>query len=500
MAFPAYKGKSRSTDGDVLPITSPKRVIGPSYGLTRRILRLIVCLAVLLSLSAYLVLQNREHPEQSQSHVHQPSNDTNRLPPLYERFRERDRSLPHYDAYEQNRSVKYFWPAQHAHSCGWGNVLQDYVMMALLAHATGRSFVFDDYVWDPIRPNYSDWNGIVIPSLTPLSALVGGPMVGGPWPAGDGTPRAVNKHFFEKVCPNPTVIHVSDINTDQMRFTDSAVSVFSKWVEVINAVDDPCLMLHPSGNQVFEFWIFGHKHRMHTLWPRISHSPVLTSWDWSPLIHAAYTRNRHFFQRKQSRFAKLVGLPDFSGSEDPRAPIKGLLAIHVRRGDFEEHCRNLAGWRSDWNAWNAFPEFIDQFEKPDDDVALEVATDIYVEHCYPTVAQIVDKVRRVRQGSRPKHKLSHLYIMTNGPLPWIQELKAALVEDAERHQGSKWESVMSSRDLELTWEEKFVAQSLDMMVGQKAEVIIGNGWSSLTSNVAMLRMANGFPPDSVRFW
>lgn len=63
-------------------------------------------------------------------------------------------------------------------------------MMASLAHAAGRSsvtfsfssclilivprFVFDDYVWNPDGSTYSDYNGKLIPSRIPLTALVSG--------------------------------------------------------------------------------------------------------------------------------------------------------------------------------------------------------------------------------------------------------------------------------------------------------------------------------------
>ncbi|KAG6329323.1 hypothetical protein ID866_9766 [Astraeus odoratus] len=303
-------------------------------------------------------------------------------------------------------------------------------------------------------------------------------MVGGPRAPGDDTPRAVNKHFFEKVCPNPTVIRVSDVNTDDMRFSDSvpATYVFDKWVETINAVDDPCLMLDPNGNQIFEIWIFGNNNRMLTLWPFISNSLILIGWDWSPLIHAAYRRNRHFFE--QSGFSSTW---NSSVLEDLQPMIEGLLAIHVRRGDFEEHCRNLASWEAEWNAWNSFPELIDKFEKPKD-LSSEDVLDVYLQRCYPSIQQIVDKVRRVRQESLPTHDLRYLYIMTNGPSAWVEELKASLERDSRENLGLRWESVKSSRDLELTWEEKFVAQAVDMFAAQKAEVIIGNGVSSYSGN------------------
>ena len=280
------------------------------------------------------------------------------------------------------------------------------------------------------------------------------------------------------------------------------------------------------------FRLFGQKKRMLPLWPTISNSPILTLWDWSPLIHSAYSRNRHLFERfPSSRLTSLIDTLNLPGPEDPRPVIKGLLAIHLRRGDFEEHCRTLAVWGADWHAWNSFPEFIDQFEKPRD-TSEEETTNVYLDHCYPSIQQIVDKVKRVRQDSRPTHDLKYLYIMTNGATTWVEELKTALAE------GVAWESIKSSRDLDLTWEEKFVAHAMDMFVAQRAEMIIGNGvssflcfshcdvpprvvlwadsvasvegptlltrpliqWSSLTSNVVMLRMAHGFPTDSNRFW
>ncbi|KAI6008585.1 hypothetical protein EDC04DRAFT_2581965 [Pisolithus marmoratus] len=498
MAFPISR-PGKSPKSDVLPTTySPKRPRGSSYGLTRRLLRWLAALATVLALAAFFVLSHQAPPPPDLSIPE------DRLPPLYEEFRRRELNLPHYDAYEKNSSIKYFWAAQHAHSSGWGNVMQDYLMMALLAHATGRSFVFDDYIWNKNGTIYADLDGRVVPARTPLSALLGGPMVGGSMLPGDDTPRSVNKHFFERVCPNPTVVHVSDVNTYDMRFSEvmPVTDVFNTWVDTINAIDDPCVMLDPTGNQVFDNWVFGKKHRMLPFWPTISRSPVLASWDWSTLVLAAYKRNRHLFERfphPSSRFVPILDNLGLSGSDAPTSDIKGLMAIHVRRGDFEGHCRHLAEWDADWHAWNSFPEFIDKLEKPRNATSDQILK-MYIQRCYPDIQQIVDRVRHVRQESRPKHDLNYLYVMTNGPDSWVEELKSALAKDAEEHRQPKWKSVKSSQDLELTWEETFVSQGIDMYIAQRAEVIIGNGWSSLTSNSVLLRMVHGFPTDSMRFW
>ena len=63
--------------------------------------------------------------------------------------------------------------------------------------------------------------------------------------------------------------------------------------------------------------------------------------------------------------------------------------------------------------------------------------------------------------------------MTNGKAPYIANLKRALWDAAP----GEWDSISSSRDLALNWEQKFVAQAVDVLVAQRAQVLIGNGVS-----------------------
>ena len=156
--------------------------------------------------------------------------------------------------------------------------------------------------------------------------------------------------------------------------------------------------------------------------------------------------------------------------------IPGLLAIHVRRGDFKDHCVHLAKWSSDWNAFNSFPEFYDKFDRPTDGgwgETSEANIELYIRRCYPSIEQISEKVSQIQKEA--VDPLRYLYIMTNGPTPWVEELKSALAQDMS------WDHVGSSRDLKTTWEQNFVAQALDMYVAQRAQVFIGNGVSVLRS-------------------
>lgn len=103
---------------------------------------------------------------------------------------------------------------------------------------------------------------------------------------------------------------------------------------------------------------------------------------------------------------------------------------------------------------------------------------LYLERCYPSIEQIVEKVRQVR--TEAADPLRYLYIMTNGATSWVEELKTALENDIG------WDQVSSSRDLNVTWEQKFLTQALDMFVAQRAQVFIGNGVSVLLSHFQVL--------------
>lgn len=195
----------------------------------------------------------------------------------------------------------------------------------------------------------------------------------------------------------------------------------------------------------------------------MSSLPLLSHWRWSPLIYDAFEVNREFIYPPASYW--LEG-QDYRTNET----MAGLLAIHVRRGDFSAHCKYLARWNADWEAFNSFPELPDKHDQVGSNPRLSVENyRAYVDHCFPSIEQIVEKVQTVLEESQ--EPLEYIYIMTNGDNAWVKDLKLALSVLG----GCKY--IASSRDMTLTWEQKFVAQALDMLVGQRAQVFIGNGVS-----------------------
>lgn len=213
---------------------------------------------------------------------------------------------------------------------------------------------------------------------------------------------------------------------------------------------------------------FGSASRLLDIWEEYKNSPIVRGFKWSPLIHDAFDRNYRLFTSPSSLGWSFLPFR----SADPYAPIPGLLVLHVRRGDYEDHCEHLANWSSKYSGFNDFPEFPDKFLPPPGSGTNGNATDeakaIYREHCFPSIEQIVKRVEEIRETKAGKG-LKNIYVMTNGPRPWVADLKAGLKKTGH------WSKVATSRDMQLTPEQKYIAQAIDMLVGHRAQVIIGNG-------------------------
>ena len=81
-----------------------------------------------------------------------------------------------------------------------------------------------------------------------------GPTVGDPFPPGVDAPVAVVKEYFDKVCPDPTIID-SDIVTRNLPNDASAQAVLDAWVDKLHELDDhPCIEFDQQSAQIFTIW------------------------------------------------------------------------------------------------------------------------------------------------------------------------------------------------------------------------------------------------------
>ncbi|KAI0780428.1 hypothetical protein BD413DRAFT_464442 [Trametes elegans] len=413
------------------------------------------------------------------------------LPPLYAQYHRRLLALPqhHWENDHPLPEEKFFFVAGHSRSVGWGNAMQEVLLNTYLAYKAGRSFVFANYTWNDNGSQYSDYNGKKIPSQIPYSAMIRGPSTGDPFHQGKRAHRAISRDYFEKICPDKLTIHRDEVQKHLANPSNAQV-VTDAWLARLADVQDPCVESHKESGQLYDYFVFGDPVAMLEIWPSLSTSPVMTQFGWSSLVELGFDTNRELFLSAASMGELYLSSRPFTTNADRYSMIPGLMAIHVRRGDYDQHCVNLANWGSMYLAFTSFPEMIDRFDPPPRGRAKRA---LYQPRCYPNIQDIVEKVRKVRMTSAAQG-VSKLYVMTNGNRLYLEELAAALDRD------SHWDMIATSRDMVLTQEQRYVAQAVDMLVGQRAQIFIGNGFSTVTSNIVTMRMANHFPADSTRLW
>lgn len=206
---------------------------------------------------------------------------------------------------------------------------------------------------------------------------------------------------------------------------------------------------------------------MYDIWPELSTSPIITHFGWSPLVELAFDVNRDLFFSGSHLEPYLSSVP-FTTNADRYSQIPGLLVIHVPRRDHEQSCEQTsASSELDRYAFVTFPGMLDS-DSPLQGGFLHTQKNNALAHCYPSIGQILTKVRQVRRTEAGKG-LKKIYIITDGDPEFVLELKIALLQRDE------WQQVSSSRDLVLNWEQKPIAEAVDMLVGQRAQVLIGNG-------------------------
>ena len=199
--------------------------------------------------------------------------------------------------------------------------------------------------------------------------------------------------------------------------------------------------------------------RILSLWPSLSASPILSSYTWSPLVQSAVSRN----------FALLQPLsPQSLFDISSKSTLTGLVAIHLRRGDYKRHCPRLATWSSSFMGLNQFPTLPDKFYPSLYAADAKEREAYYLQHCLPTVPQIVEKLRGLRNENPG---LRRVYVLSNGWAWWLNGLKGALQKDG-------WDDLKSSLDLRLDGEQGYVAMAVDMAIAEKAEMFVGNGVSA----------------------
>ncbi|PPQ70452.1 hypothetical protein CVT24_013273 [Panaeolus cyanescens] len=454
--------------------------------------------------------------------------------------------------------VGYLRFPDHIWGHGFNNVLQEALLTSYLAYVLNRTYVFEDYTWSHLPFPYTIYDFTLRPTSIPMTAFLGGPIVGEPFPLGDldassgpaelhlnkthdedvdvgvsgwkGTrmmdTMAVSAEYFKRVCRDDEVVFVDH------GYAGDSGSASTGGLDMRGPREGL------DGVEIVDWWVwrmrqddvvgkrFFGSQRVLSLFPSYKESPVLKYFQWSPIIRHATDRVVRKMTMNGQTSEPASSLPSQTSttavalSATTPNPAPGLVAVHLRRGDYKRHCARLARWGSTYMGFNQFEGLVDRFEPQggDDDDRdeeeqvqddedrkdpQEAVKQHYLRHCLPTIPQLVKRLRKIRaehaaslsSAGAEGSPLRQVYIMTNAWPSFISSLRDALKKDG-------WSDVWSTADIEgdLTKREKGVGVGVDMALAvEKAEVFVGNGFSSLTSNIIMLRVATGFNVSSNRF-
>ncbi|KAF8519729.1 hypothetical protein BU17DRAFT_47491 [Hysterangium stoloniferum] len=421
--------------------------------------------------------------------------------PTYDQIRAFERHLPQHNlslASPEGRHGRFIRFSNEVWSYGLNNQLQDRMLHMHLAFLSNRAYVFTDVTFTENfdYKNHNDWH--------PLNTFINGPTAGGPLPpvlAAAGVPRAVTRDYFEDVCPanRRTIVKVEDIHAKYgMSHESDGLPTLENWVKELRDMPDLCVEIHPHSPHVFDFPLINSR-KILSLFSSFSTSPAVSDFTWSQTVRYAVSHNLPIItSTNSSATLGSSGHHPSSTSLSMTESLSDVLALHIRRGDFEHHCYGIAnnGWS--YNSWNQLPTLPDKYFAPH---SMQDGPELveFLRHCWPSVEEIVERVRGVKReyerlgGGR---RLRKVYVLSNAKRPWVQELKDALMGA-----GMGWEGVAGSRDLVLRdGPERMAAQATDMAIASKAAVLLGNGFSTLTANVVLFRLADGFAPETCRFW
>ncbi|KAG6865851.1 hypothetical protein C0991_011183 [Blastosporella zonata] len=207
---------------------------------------------------------------------------------------------------------------------------------------------------------------------------------------------------------------------------------------------------------------------------------------------------------------KCIVVDDWILNWDHSITDKGdsYVALHFRRGtlviitqkhpylyhpgDFESHCQSLAEHQTGFTTWATLPSLQPSIYPP----ALDTTNITSVtEHCYPSLHRIVEIIDSL---VRDKPHLRTLHVLHDGawdhPLVYAQHysLEATLTNVARARTagwvGGPMKRVTHSGQVPIWWGEADWAVMVDVELAREAEIFVGNGYSSLSTQVVALRL------------
>ncbi|KAF9268666.1 hypothetical protein L218DRAFT_917602 [Marasmius fiardii PR-910] len=323
---------------------------------------------------------------------------------------------------------------------GFNNQVQEILLFHHISLSSSRIYAYQPFVWRPRNEEL------------PLSVFLPGP-----------TRNTIPVALFDEICSPESVAHhriVGD-NNDIWRLTREILEGPDRCIEIDNWILN---------------WNYLSSSGLHKVWPGFQHYLEL-KFEWSSHIQAIVDR-AHSTLNLRSLPSKTDGEP--------------YMALHIRRGDFPDHCMGLADSGTGFTTWATLPSLHDSILPPSLDTKNKTSV---MEHCYSSLRRILDAIDR---HAIKKPHLRTLYILHDAAIDHLPvyldlwKLETALMSPARARkagwEGGPMKRIVDSSKVPIKRGENDFSVAVDVELARNAEVFIGNGYSSLSSQIVALRL------------
>ncbi|WOO86038.1 uncharacterized protein LOC62_07G009524 [Vanrija pseudolonga] len=414
------------------------------------------------------------------------------LPPSYAVEYRVERTLPQHDYRlpfpegRYGRYVKFDVPK----GTGFNHQLQRVFLQHHVAFSANRSLAFEPYVEAdtlvPVLLNKWPWRNARIPLSAYIASVISG------FERHYRAPRAVTSSFYDSVCPRSRqrVITLKTEANPNGQFTLPADGK-ARLHDLENMLADSVNCIRIKG-EVFDDEFFDSTASVDIV-DALAKSPVMAHFTFSPRVLNILNRMMPAIAPHSASYDVERIAHSRNKAIMPTNPWKHILALHLRRGDgWEAACEEKAARSAPFVSWNKLPKLPgNENVPPPADMVEDTRLGLYRAKCLPDVKAIIARARRMRKNHP---LLRSIYLLTDAPDDWTEEVRRWLASDA-------WDKVFVGRtDVYPNFQDREVGPAVDMEVARRAGVFVGNGFSTTTANIVLLRTRDGIHPDFTQFW
>ncbi|ORY29109.1 hypothetical protein BCR39DRAFT_565191 [Naematelia encephala] len=363
--------------------------------------------------------------------------------------------------------------------------ISDHRLQHHLAVLGNRSLAYEpfvqDRVWLPFRLTSFPWHS----SQIPLSAFIATVISG--FEAYFNAPRAVPASYYSAVCRRNQRVY-SILGDDGLNLVADGQARIHQLQVLLAGSDVGCIRIE---GEVFDDPFFDSQAPLE-LYESFIRSPVMKHFSFSPTVLAIINRA----MPKLSRNSELYDLDRVAHAEaEPyrTSMWRHILALHLRRGpEWEAVCEEKGMRSAPFVSFNKLPLLPGNENVPPSSDMVEAARmGLYRAKCLPQTLEIIARARRMRKNHP---LLRSIYILTDADNSWAEEIRMWL-------QSEGWDNVfVGQRDIYPDWQDREVGVAVDMEIARRAGVFVGNGFSTTSSNIVLLRSRDGVHPDLTQFW